>query len=107
MLTEDDVRRVALSLPAVQERLSYGTAAWHVNGKVFARMHEEARVLVLWCAGEHEKRVLLTEHSPTVFTTPHYDGHASVLVRLDAVGLGLLEQLIQDAWRARAPRHLL
>lgn len=107
MVTEEDVRRVALSLPAVQERLSYGTAAWHVNSKVFARMHQEAGVLVLWCDGEHEKRVLLAEHAPAVFTTEHYDGHASVLVRLDAVDPGLLEQLIHDAWQARAPRRLL
>ena len=41
------------------------------------------------------------------FTEPHYNGFPAVLVRLPAVGLAQLEELIVDAWRIQAPRALV
>jgi len=40
------------------------------------------------------------------FTIPHFDGYAAVLVRLDRVALDELDELIEDAWRLRAPKRL-
>jgi hypothetical protein len=41
------------------------------------------------------------------FTTPHFDGYAAILVRLDKIGVGDLEELIVEAWLARAPKRLV
>ncbi|MBV8989342.1 MAG: hypothetical protein JO372_12360 [Solirubrobacterales bacterium] len=41
------------------------------------------------------------------FTTPHYDGSPYVLVRLEAADHELLSELIEDAWRIRAPKRLV
>ena len=40
------------------------------------------------------------------FTTPHYDGHAYVLVHLDRVSRETLAEVVEDAWRLRAPDSL-
>jgi len=107
MVTEDDVRAIALALPETAEKPMYGTPAFYVRGKWFARVREEGDVLVVPVAGEEAKRELIAADPAVYFTTPHYDGHASVLVRFDAVDPGELTELLTDAWRLRAPKRLL
>jgi len=105
MATEDDVRTIALSLPETEERPSYGTPGFRVKDRLFARIREPG-VLVVFCADEGEKDFLLRAEPEKFFTTPHYDGHASVLVRLGAVDREELRELLTDAWRVRAPKRL-
>lgn len=107
MATEEDVRRIALSLPATTEKPSYGTAGFRVKDKLFARMREEGDALVVFCADLGEKEALLASEPDVLCTTPHYDGHASVLVRLDVVEEDELLELITDSWRVRAPAKLV
>lgn len=107
MVDEEDVRRLALALPETTERLSYGTPGFRVADKLFARIRDEGDVLVLWCADLGDKEALLAADPDTFFTTPHYDGYASVLVRMETVGAAELAELLADAWQARAPRRLL
>jgi hypothetical protein len=106
VITEDDVRRVALSLPATTERSSYGTPGFRVKDRLFARIREEGDVLVVWVDGLDEKEALLAADPDTFFTTPHYDGHPTVLVRFDAVDVDELTELLTDAWLVRAPARL-
>ena len=106
MATEDDVRRLALGLAEVTERPSYGTPAFRVDGTVFARLHEEPGVLVCWTPSLEDKEALLAAEPGTLFTTEHYDGHASVLIRLERINVEELEELLIDAWAARAPARL-
>ena len=40
------------------------------------------------------------------FTTPHYDGHPNILVRLDAVDREELAELLDESWRFRAPTQM-
>lgn len=64
-------------------------------------------VIVVWVASEEEKQMLLAA-GPPFFTTPHFDGHPSVLIRESELGLlsvAELTELIQDAWLARASRR--
>ena len=105
MATESDVRAIALSLPATEERSSYVTPGFRVKDRLFARIREED-VLVLWCADEGEKDFLIRAEPEKFFTIPHYDGHASVLVRLSAVDRDELTELLTEAWRVRAPKRL-
>ena len=53
------------------------------------------------------KEALLADAGSWCFTTPHFDGHPVVLVRLDRIPLPELEELVVEAWLARAPRRLV
>lgn len=106
-MTVDDVRRIAMALPGATERSSYGTPAFRVRDKPFARMREEPGVLVLWLSDQGEKEALIRSSPVTFFTTPHYDGTSLVLVRLVALEEDELTELLTDAWRYRAPRRLV
>jgi hypothetical protein len=106
MITEDDVRRVALSLPATTEKPSYGTPGFRVKDKLFARIREEGNAVVVWVEDEEEKRALIASDPEKFFTIPHYDGYAMVLVRFGAVDVDELEELLTDAWRLRAPKRV-
>ncbi|GAB1508918.1 MmcQ/YjbR family DNA-binding protein [Actinophytocola sp. KF-1] len=105
MVTENDVRGVALSLPETTEKPSYGTPGFRVKDRLFARLRPEGDLLV-WVADEGEKRGLVSSEPEKFATTPHYDGHASVLVRLDAVDEDELRELLTESWRLRAPAKL-
>ena len=103
--TESDVRAIALALPETEERPSYGTPGFRVKDRLFARLREPG-VLLVWCADEGEKDFLLRADPAKFFTTPHYDGHPSVLVRLAAVDRDELAELLTDSWRVRAPKRV-
>jgi hypothetical protein len=106
MATLDDARELALALPATTERPSYGTPAFRVKDKPFARLREDD-VLALWVSDLGEKEMLIRAEPEKFFTVPHYDGYAMVLVRLSSVDREELGELLTDAWRNRAPKRLL
>jgi hypothetical protein len=63
---------------------------------------------VFWVADEAEKQALVQDESTPFFSTRHFDGHLSVLVRASRLGeltLAELQEIVQDAWLARASRH--
>src|SRR3954462_4294113 len=105
MAPEADVRQIALPLPETEERPSYGTPGFRVKDRLFARIREPG-VLLVRLSDEGEKDFLLRAEPEKFFTTPHYDGHPSVLVHLAAVDREELAELLADAWRARAPKRL-
>ena len=106
-----DVSRIALSLPGVEEIDSDGFD-FRVTGKGFVWSYPERRsgqrrvirtdVAVLYVGDEAEKQALLLGEPALFYTAPEYDGWPLVLVRLDEVGVGRLEELVTDAWRMRA-----
>ena len=106
MVTEDDVRRIALALPATTEKPSYGTPGFRVKDKLFARIREEGDVVVVWVEDLAEKEALIASDPDVFFTLPHYDGYAMVLVRMGAVSADELTELLTDAWRLRAPTRV-
>jgi hypothetical protein len=106
MATEEDARELALALPATVEKPSYGMPGFRVRDRLFARIREERDVLVVWCADVEEKGFLIGAQPDKFFTTPHYDGHPMVLVRLAAVDRQELFELITESWRLRAPKRL-
>jgi len=120
MATFDDVRRLALALPETDEKLSWGTPSWRVKGKgfVWERPLRKADLKALGDAAPAEnplgahvehlvaKEALLRSDPDVYFTTPHFDGYAAVLVRLDRIALDDLEELIAEAWLTRAPKAL-
>jgi hypothetical protein len=116
----EDVRRIAMALPGSEERLSRERLQWRVGGKLFVweRPLREKEVLELGAAApdgpvmgarvEHliAKEALLAEDPALFFTTSHFQGSASVLVRLEEIGKQDLEEIVTEAWFARAPPKL-
>jgi hypothetical protein len=52
------------------------------------------------------KDALLADEPSVFFTIPHFEGYPAVLIRLEAIGLDVLEEVIVEAWLARAPKRL-
>ena len=121
--TWDDVRRLSLSLPETSETDAHGHSklpAWKVKDKTFAwerpLRNSDIEALgpaapsgeILGARVEHEgAKLALIESEPEIyFTIPHFDGFPAVLVRLELIGVAALEELIVDAWLARAPKKL-
>jgi hypothetical protein len=112
MADADDVRRVALALPHVEEIKSEGFD-FRVGGKGFVWSYPERRpgqrrrirtdVAVLFVGDEEEKQALLLGEPDLFFTTSGYDGLPLVMVSLEKVDVDRLTELVTDAWRMRAP----
>ena len=66
-------------------------------------------VIVFWVPSEADKQALVADESTPFFTTPHFNGHSSVLVRasqLNQLTRDELAEVIQDAWLSRtSPRR--
>ena len=115
MADEDDVRRLALSLPGVEEIDSDGFD-FRVGGKGFVWSYPERApgkprvirtdIAVLFVGDEAEKQALLLGEPERFFTAPGYDGWPLVMLRLAEVDLARLTELVVDAWRMRAPEAL-
>ena len=116
MSAQDDVRRIALSLPGTTE--SEDEFGFRVAGKKFVWVWQERvgprkpkvpnpEVIVLPVADLAEKAALLAIDPQTFFTTDHYAGHKAVLVRLPMVDVQELTELITDSWRLHAPTAMV
>jgi hypothetical protein len=115
MADEDDVRRLALALPHVEEIDSDGFD-FRVGGKGFVWSYPERSpgkprairtdIAVLYVGDEAEKQALLLGEPELFFTAPGYEGWPLVMVRLPAVDVVRLTELVTDAWRMRAPATL-
>jgi hypothetical protein len=118
--TWEDVRRIALGLPETSEVISRENAQWRVRDKNFVwerpLRQSDLRALgpdapdgpILGVRVEHEgaKQALLGDDRNVFFTTPHFDGYPAVLARLQEMDTDELEEVIVEAWLARAPKRL-
>jgi hypothetical protein len=99
----ETVRKMALALDNVQEGTSYGTPAFKVGGKLFARLHQDSESLVI--AMDINQRDDLIALDPDVYyITDHYIDYEWMLVRLSRVKPDILRELLRIAWTARAPK---
>jgi hypothetical protein len=116
----NDVQRIVLSLP--ETTMDDDRIAFSVNNKDkrkgiawvwMERIHpKQARVpnlsvLAIRVRDLTEKDMLLAAHPSQLFTEPHYNGFPAVLVRLTAIDVDELEELIRNAWRCQAPAALV
>jgi len=101
-ITFDTVRKMASTLPGVEESTnSFGTAL-KVKGKLMTCMatNKSAEPNSLVVKIDFDQRdALIAEAPDTYYITDHYVGYPSVLVRLSRVTPEALQDLIQTAWR--------
>ncbi len=115
----EDVSDLALGMPHVT--VDYGTGdnpVYQVGGKSFVFFRNPrpdavdsktgeryGDVIVFWVASEADKQALVQEESSPFFTTRHFDGHPSVLLRASRIGeltRKELKEVVQEAWLSRA-----
>lgn len=117
--TVDDVHTIARSMPYVTVDLAGDNPVYQVGGKSFVffrnprpdAVDEAGRrmddVIVIWVASDDEKRALVDDPRSPWFTTPHFRGHLSVLVRVSRLAeleLDELTEVVQDTWISRASK---
>ncbi|MDQ3312285.1 MAG: hypothetical protein M3501_00470 [Actinomycetota bacterium] len=115
--TVDDVHRLAESMPGVT-RAAGDNAVYQVSRRSFVFFRNPRPdavdpetgeryddVIVFWVASDEDKDALLADDALPFFTTTHFDGHPSVLVRGCRIGeldVDELAEVVADAWLARA-----
>lgn len=119
----EDVHELALGMPHV--RVCAGTQnrpIYQVGGKSFVFFRNPRPdafdpdtgqryddVVVFWVPSEGDKLAMVQDESSPFFTTPHFDGHLSVLIRarhLGEISYDELAEVVQEAWLSRAsPRR--
>jgi hypothetical protein len=118
----EDVHEIAAGMPHVTVvGGSHQNPVYQVGGKSFVffrnprpdafdpetgERHDD--VIVIWVESDDEKAALVQDPDAPFFTTPHFNGHRSVLVRASRLGeitRQELAELIQDAWVSRASKR--
>jgi len=120
MASWDDVRRIVADLPEVDTKVSWGQVMWRVKGKGFVwerplrtkdladlgAAAPDGEILGVRVPDEGVKHALIADDPSIYFTIPHFDGYAAVLVRLDAIDVAELTEIVTEAWLDRAPKRL-
>ena len=119
-LTEEDVRRIALALPgaiegtddfafSVENRGKHKAFLWSWKERVAPKQPRVPRddVIAVRVVNNEDKQALLASGNEAFFTEPHYNGFPAILVRLAAVDVDDLRELITNAWRCQAPPALV
>ena len=118
----EDVHELALGLPHVTVvHGSGGNPVYQVGGKSFVFFRTPRPdavdpvsgerlpdVIVFWVASEGDKQALVQDESTPFFTTAHFDGHPSVLLRASRVGeltRQELAEVVEEAWLSRASKR--
>jgi hypothetical protein len=117
----DDVHALALAMPGAKRYEDRDRPVYQVSGRSFvffrtprpdavdpATGERYDDVIVFWVESEEDKRALVLDESTPFFSTPHFDGHSSVLLRGSRIGelsVDELREVVQDAWLARAGKR--
>lgn len=119
--TVDDVHATALAMPHVTIERAGDNPVYQVGRKSFVFFRNPrpdafdrqtgeryGDVIVIWVADEHDKQALVQDESRPFFTTDHFNGHRSVLVRagrLAEIPRDEMVELVQEAWMSRASKR--
>lgn len=121
MATLDTVARIVAKLPGTEETSSAtGLRWWTVKKKTIAwerplrksdlaalgARAPKGTILGVWLPDHMMKASLLSANPDVFFTTPHFDGHPSVLIPLARIDAASLRAVLVDAWLGRAPKRL-
>ena len=117
--TVSDVHELAGGMPhTTVDHGPLGNSVYQVGGKTFVFFRNPRPdafdpdtgeryddVIVFWAESDDDKQALVQDPSSPFFTTPHFNGHRSVLLRASRLGeltRDELAEVVQDAWLARA-----
>jgi hypothetical protein len=103
-VTFDDVRKIALTWPEVEDGTSYGTPALKVRKKMLVRLKEDGDSLVMPDVPHDERDMLVTSQPKLFYFTDHYKDYPMVLIRLSKASRAVVEPLLRRRWRGLASK---
>ena len=106
MVTADELRQVALSLPEAEERETWGHPTFRVRDKMFATLSDDGQQAGVKTTKQEQSALIAT--APETFGIPDYVGrHGWVSVQLATADPAELRELLVEAWRQTAPKRLV
>jgi hypothetical protein len=103
-VTFDDVRKIALAWPEVEDGTSYGTPALKVRKKLLVRLREDGDSLVMPGIPADEREMLVESRRHVFYFTDHYKDYPYVLIRLSKARRATVEPLLRRQWRTLASK---
>jgi hypothetical protein len=103
-MTFDDVRKIALAWPEVEDGTSYGTPALKVRNKLLARLKEDGDSLVMPGVPPDEREMLVESQTKIFYFTDHYRDYPIALIRLSKAKRDDVEPLLRRHWRTLASK---
>jgi hypothetical protein len=103
-MTFEDVRKLALTWPEVEDGTSYGTPALKVRKKLLARLKEDQDSLVMPGVPQDEREMLVESQPKIFYFTDHYRDYPMVLIRLSKARRSHVEPLLRRHWRTLASK---
>ncbi len=103
-MTFDDVRKLALAWPEVEDGTSYGTPALKVRKKMLVRLKEDDDSLVMPSVPLDEREMLVGKEPKIFYFTDHYRDYPMVLIRLSKAKRATIEPFLRRRWRELASK---
>ena len=103
-MTFDDVRKIALAWPEVEDGTSYGTPALKVRKKLLVRLKEDGNSLVMPGVPRDEREMLVESQPKVFYFTDHYRDYPIALIRLSKATHATVEPLLRRQWRTLASK---
>ena len=106
-MTFEDVRKIALAWPEVEDGTSYGTPALKVRKRLLARLKEDGDSLVMPGVPQDEREMLVERQPKIFYFTDHYRDYPMVLIRLAKAKRADFEPLLRRHWRSLASKKAI
>ena len=103
-MTFDDIRKLALPWPEVEDGSSYGTPALKARKKMLVRLKEDGDSLVMPGVPRDERDMLMEREPKVFYFTDHYKDYSMVLIRLSKTKRATVEPLLRRHWRTLASK---
>jgi hypothetical protein len=106
-VTFDDVRKIALAWPEVEDSTSYGTPSLKVRKKMLVRLKEDGDSLVMPSLPQDERDVLVARAPKVFYFTDHYRDYPMMLIRLSETSRAIVEPFLRRRWRELASKAVV
>ena len=103
-MTFDDILKIALAWPEVEDGNSYGTSALKVRKKMLVRLREDGDSLVMPGVSIDERDMLVETQPKIFYFTDHYRDYPMVLIRLSKAKRTTVEPFLRRRWRELASK---
>jgi hypothetical protein len=106
MITADELRQAALSLPEAEQRETWGHPTFRVRDKMFAALADDGSQASVKATRQEQEALVAAD--PETFGVPAYVGrHGWVSIRLATPDPVEVRELLEEAWRQTAPKRLV
>ena len=107
MITIDQVRKIALSLPEVEEKPHFHLKSFRVNNKIFATIHADKSYIMVTLTPV-DQSVFCSFNKEMIFPVPGGWGRkGATFIDLKKVKRSMLVDALTTAWKTKVPAKLV